>query len=269
MAGNLVVSTINDVSIGVTNAIINGNFNVNQRALSGTVTLGANEYGHDRWKGGASGCTYTFSTTNNITTIVISAGSLIQVVEGVNLQSGTYALSWSGTAQGKIGAGSYGATNITGTVVGGTNINIEFGTGALSRVQFEKGTISTLFQFRPYGTELALCQRYYWRAYAIDSSTRFGQGLNTSTTLGKTTVNFPVPMRTATNSFEQSGTSSDYKLLHGSGTSTDLSDVLTLDSSDLYMATLDSPVASGLTAGGFHQLVANNANAYVGFSAEL
>ena len=161
MAGDLVVSTINGVAIGTKNVIINGNFNINQRAVSGTVTLAAGAYGHDRFKAGASGCTYTFATVENVTTITISAGSLIQVIEGLNLQTGTYTLSWSGTAQGKIGGGSYSATGVTGSATGGTNLNVEFNTGTLSLVQLEKGSTATSFDYRPYGTELALCERYF------------------------------------------------------------------------------------------------------------
>jgi len=162
MAGNLVVSTINGGPTGAKNAIINGNFGINQRGVSGTVTLSAGVYGHDRWKAGASGCTYTFSTSGNVTTLDISAGSLIQVIEGINLESGTYTLSWTGTAQGKIGAGSFGNSGITGAAVGGTNLNIEFNTGTVSLVQFEPGTVATPFERRQFGQELALCQRYFW-----------------------------------------------------------------------------------------------------------
>lgn len=160
MAGNLVISQINGGPIGVINAIINGNFQVNQRGVSGTVTLAAGAYGHDRWKAGASGCTYTFATVNNVTTLTITAGSLIQVIEGINLYSGTYVLSWSGTAQGKIGAGSYSGSGVTGSVTGGTNLNIEFNTGTLSLVQFEPGTEVSPFERRDYGRELMMCQRY-------------------------------------------------------------------------------------------------------------
>ena len=128
-----------------TNLLINGNFAVNQRAKSGTVTLAAGAYGHDRWKAGASGCTYTFATSANVTTLTISAGSLVQVVEGVNLQSGTVCLSWTGTAQGKIGSGSYSASGVTGTATGGTNLNIEFNTGTLSKVQLNYGSVALPF----------------------------------------------------------------------------------------------------------------------------
>ena len=92
---------------GFKNRIINGTFGINQRVVSGTVTLTAGIYGHDRFKAGASGCTYTFATSANITTLTITAGSLIQVIEGVNLESATYTLSFSGTAQGKIGGGFF------------------------------------------------------------------------------------------------------------------------------------------------------------------
>ena len=161
MAGDLVISTINGGAIGAKNAIINGNFGINQRGVSGTVVLSAGDYGHDRWKAGTSGCTYTFTTTNNLTTITITAGSLMQVIEGINLQSGSYTLSWIGTAQGKVDGGVYAGSGLTGTAVGGTNQTIEFNTGTLSLVQYEAGSVATPFEHRQYGQELALCQRYY------------------------------------------------------------------------------------------------------------
>lgn len=170
MAGDLVVSTINGGPIGAKNAIINGSFGINQRGVSGTVTLSAGAYGHDRWKAGASGCTYTFATSENVTTLTISAGSLIQVIEGLNLNSGTYTLSWTGTAQGKIGAGSYAGSGVTGTATGGTNLNIEFGTGTVSLVQFEPGSVATPFERRPFTTELQLCQRYFEKSYNLSDA---------------------------------------------------------------------------------------------------
>lgn len=193
MAGDLVVSTINGVAIGTKNVIINGNFNINQRAVSGTVTLAAGAYGHDRFKAGASGCTYTFATVENVTTITISAGSLIQVIEGLNLQTGTYTLSWSGTAQGKIGGGSYSATGVTGSATGGTNLNVEFNTGTLSLVQLEKGSTATSFDYRAYGTELQLCQRYC-RTLPATTSVGYSAGGNTLYSGGSFSI---ASMRTA------------------------------------------------------------------------
>jgi hypothetical protein len=190
----LVVSQIEDAGgsslLGRRNAIINGNFGINQRGVSGTVTLAAGAYGHDRWKAGASGCTYTFATSENVTTITISAGSLIQVVEGLNLLSGTHVLSWTGTAQGKIGAGSFDSSGVTGSVTGGTNLNIEFGTGTLSKVQLEAGDTATPFEHRSYGAELALCQRYYERGFTDSIGT-----VANVTSQGQIPISFKVAKR--------------------------------------------------------------------------
>lgn len=152
------------------NRLINGNFQVNQRGVSGTVVLAAGQYGHDRWKAGASGCTYTFSSANGITTIDISAGSLQQVIEGNNLQTGTYVLSWSGTAQGKIASDPYGASGITSSVAGGSNLTVEFGVGTFSLAQLEIGSIATQFENRHIGFELSLCERYYECAVPGDNA---------------------------------------------------------------------------------------------------
>jgi hypothetical protein len=143
------------------NRVINGNFWINQRGVSGTVSLSAGAYGHDRWKAGASGCTYTFATSGGSVVLTITAGSLIQVIEGVNVPTGNVVLTWSGTAQGKIGAGSYGATGITGTGTAGTNLNVEFGTGTLTDVQLKAGTTVTPFVMRSVALETALCMRYF------------------------------------------------------------------------------------------------------------
>jgi len=166
--------------LGRRNAIINGNFGVNQRGVSGTVSLSAGEYGHDRWKAGASGATYTFSTSGGVTTLDITAGSLIQVVEDLNLVTDTYVLSFEGTAQGKIGAGSFGDSGVTESVTGGSNLNIEFGTGTVSKVQLEVGNKPTPFEHRSYGEELALCERYYQisdTGLELDANASFNYGV--------------------------------------------------------------------------------------------
>jgi hypothetical protein len=159
------------------------------------VTLAAGAYGHDRWKGGASGCTYTFATVENVTTLTISAGSLIQVVEGLNLQSGTYTLSFSGTAQGKINGGAYSASGVTGTATGGTNMTIEFNTGTLSLVQLEKGSTATAFDYRPYGTELALCQRYLPATFNRVGNDSIAVVQCISSTIGLATISWNVTPR--------------------------------------------------------------------------
>jgi hypothetical protein len=156
---------INSISNSIVgeNKLINSSFRINQLNVSGTVTLAAGAYGHDQWKAGASGCTYTFSTTNGITTINITAGTLMQPIEGQNLQSGTYVLSWSGTAQGRIDSGSYGASGITGTNTGGVLQTVEFSTGTVSVPKFEFGSVPTAYLMQKIDQELLDCQRYFQR----------------------------------------------------------------------------------------------------------
>ncbi|MES2685732.1 MAG: hypothetical protein V4706_02860 [Pseudomonadota bacterium] len=144
---------------GFRHKLLNGDFSVNQRQVAGAQVLAAGVFAHDRWKAGAAGCSYSFATVNNVTTVTITAGSLIQTIEGKRLQSGTHVLSWGGTAQGKIAAGAYSASGVTAVVVGGTNTAVEFNVGTLILPQFEPGVNPSAFEFRP-GLELYLCQRY-------------------------------------------------------------------------------------------------------------
>ncbi|RYF30740.1 MAG: hypothetical protein EOO23_04425 [Comamonadaceae bacterium] len=148
------------------NRVRNGAFSINQRVVAGTVTLAAGAYGHDGWKGGAAGCTYTYSTTAGLTTITITAGSLIQVIEGANIEGGVYCMSWTGTATGKVGAGSYAASGVnSASVTGGANLNIEFTVGTLTKVQLEPGTTPTPFEMLPFSMQLAISQRYYCKTF--------------------------------------------------------------------------------------------------------
>ena len=89
------------------NLLINGGFNINQDNVSGTVTLAAYEYCHDMWRAGGAGCQYTFSTANNVTTVTIISGTLQNQMEGDTLETDTYCLSWTGTAQGSIQGSAY------------------------------------------------------------------------------------------------------------------------------------------------------------------
>lgn len=265
MAGDLVISTINGQAIGTKNVIIDGNFNVNQRGVSGTVTLAAGAYGHDRWKGGASGCTYTFATSANVTTLTISAGSLVQVVEGLNLQSGTYTLSFSGTAQGKINGGSYSASGVTGTATGGTNMTIEFNTGTLSLVQLEKGSTATAFDYRPYGTELALCQRYFFNIVSGNAKS-IGMGSYETATRMSTVVYLPVTMRAAPTLTQTTGTGYYYFYRNGDY---DGFNSFTIGNATINIVNLANSSEVSGTAGQSGFVSTDNASASLSVSSEL
>jgi hypothetical protein len=236
---------------GFRNRLINGGFSVNQRAVSGTVVLSAGAYGHDRWKAGAAGCTYTFSTTANVTTITISAGSLQQVIDGVNLTTDTYSLSWTGTAQGKIAAGAYSATGVTGSITGGTNTTIEFNAGTLTGAQLISGTAQP-FEFRPYSVELAMCQRYL--PYNSGASV-CGTGHAYSTTQALVEVSFKTTPRVAPTGVVASA-ATNFSLWDGTG-SLIACTAVALYSSSTSSALLQITVASGLTAGRGTSLMGN------------
>ncbi|WP_040619321.1 hypothetical protein [Rhodovulum sp. PH10] len=152
--------------LGFRNKIINGNFIVNQTEATGTVTLAAYGYGHDRWKGGADGATYTSSGVGIDKLVTISAGTLRQVVEDVNVEAGTYVLSWEGTAaarmyQNGVAEGPFLASPIVKTdVVAASTLVVEFSVGTVTKVQLEVGSIPTPFERISYADQLYRCMRY-------------------------------------------------------------------------------------------------------------
>jgi len=78
--------------------------------------------------------------------------------------------TYSGTAGAWAGADYRSATGATSVV--GTNGATFYITG----VQLEKGSTATSFDYLPYGTELALCQRYFEKSYNMSVAPGAGSG---------------------------------------------------------------------------------------------
>lgn len=249
---------------GFKNRLINGTFLVNQGAVTGTVTLAAGAYGHDGWKAGASGCTYTFAKSAGVVTLTISAGSLQQVIEGDRLFTGTYCLSWSGTCQGKIAAGSYGASGVSASVTGGANLTVEFGTGTLSKAQLEAGATATVFEHTTVDAELLACQRYYWTTYAegVAPGTATLTGVAAITTLTSSANSaqirqaYPVTMRaTPTITFYNPNSGAAGTWRAGSGVDVSLGDAGLPPSNKSLFVSNSTALAAGITI--FGHIVAN------------
>lgn len=247
---------------GLRNALINGAFLVNQRAVSGTVTLAAGAYGHDRWKAGAGGCTYTFATAAGVTTITITAGTLQQVIEGSNILTQTYTLGWTGTAQGRINSGSYGTSGaVSAALTAGTNQTVEFNTGTLAYAQLEPGAKATSFELRSYAAELTLCQRYL---PAASGAVPIGVGMSTTTTAGTIFVPHQVQPRVAPTGAYVSAYGA-FTITNSAGGAVTPNNIA-YNSGGLLGTFLTIGAASGLVAGGPATLAGNAAGALILFT---
>ena len=118
----------------------------------------------------------TWTTTNNV-------GLRLCFSLGAGSAYAGPANAWSGNG--------YHGTQGTVSVVG-TNGATFYITG----VQLEVGSTATSFDYRPYGTELQLCQRYYYNIFGTAADFQaFGCGVWLSSTVGKVLIDLPVPLR--------------------------------------------------------------------------
>ena len=166
-------------------------------------------------------------------------------------------------------AGSWGSTAYFG-VTGQTNVVATNGaTLYITGVQLEVGTQATGFEYRQYGQELALCQRYYYKLQG-SSSAQFSNGFVDTTTSALALIPLPTTMRIAPTSLDQSGTATDYAVRCGSPTGTIVCSVVpTISTTSVNSALISLTVASGLTAGQSFGFRAQTSNSYIGLSAEL
>jgi hypothetical protein len=133
-------------------------------------------------------------------------------------------------------AGSWAAGNFRNTANQVSFVGNSGATFYITGVQLEKGSTATSFDYRPYGTELALCQRYFYMV--ADGATKsLGLGTMYTSTYLMGAVFFPVTMRatpslsatTGTNYYEflRDGTSDSFNSLTiGSRTSTTVGEFL-------------------------------------------
>ena len=137
----------------------------------------------------------------------------------------------------------------------------------LTGVQMEVGSQATPFEHRSFGEELALCQRYHYRAGKAESAyTNFGQGWATSSTAGTIHVPLPVEMRS-----EPSVTINDVQVSDDVNSAIDCSAVaVNAATGGRQLAVLEFTVSSGLTQYRSYGLRgSNNTASHVSLSAEL
>ena len=159
--------------------------------------------------------------------------------------------SWTGTAN------IFGATGQTNVLASQGN------TWYLTGVQFEVGSTATNFEFRHQGTELAMCQRYYWKVSGDGSGIGgFGSGQCTGSTNANIIFSYPVTMRTAP-TITQGGT---YTINFGAGNSTVSS--FTAYTSSGY-GRIDCAITGATTGYGAAGWLTNGTSNFISGSAEL
>ena len=161
----------------------------------------------------------------------------------------------NGTAGSWAGSNFFSSTGATSVV--GTNGATFYITGVDLRV----GSYTVVPQdFRAYGTELALCQRYYYKATASQNFTNFAIGRSYSSTEGTACFTLPVPMRaTPTGSTPTVSGNFTYSL-------SVLSPVANYVSQNNVMT---MNCTGSFTANGAFAVEAANTNAFIAWSAEL
>ena len=195
----------------------------------------------------AGDTTGTWTTDN-------TAGIFIKWGLGVGSTLSGTAGSWSGTTY----VSATGATSVVGT---------NGATFYITGVQLEKGSTATSFDYRPYGTELVLCQRYCYTPIASDNYDAIANGYSASTTSSWCMMPFPVNMRSAPTM--SSLTASNFGVQTGTGTAVTVTGI-SMTRSNPSNAWITANVASGLTNGFGVLLIANNqVSQRPIFSAEL
>ena len=148
----------------------------------------------------------------------------------------------------------------------GSNLGATF---YLTGVQLESGPVATIFSRAggSYQSELALCQRYYFRATSENATYGiFGAGLNSTTTDGIAVFTLPVTMRTTPTALDYSTIgASDLISVNSPVTSATL-----IGSESTKNFARINFVSAGLTAYRPTYVRAyNSTGGYIGFSAEL
>jgi hypothetical protein len=148
-----------DFSFGTSNAsTVTLSFWV-RSSLTGTFGGGIQNSGGTR----SYPFSYTISSANTweqktITIAGDTTGTWVGATNGVGVQV-NFSLGVGSNRQGT--ANTWAASDLQSATGATSVVGTNGATFYITGVQLEKGTQATSFDYRPYGTELALCQRYY------------------------------------------------------------------------------------------------------------
>lgn len=153
-------------------------------------------------KNSANNRTYPFSysvpvantwTSISVTIAGDTSGTWIRATNGIGVQV-NFSIGTGSTGSGT--AGAWSSTNYSSATGATSVVGTNGATFYITGVQLEKGSTATSFDYRPYGTELALCQRYCFKLQTTSNYGPYGMGHGTGgTTNFRTIIKYPVTMR--------------------------------------------------------------------------
>jgi hypothetical protein len=136
----------------------------------------------------------------------------------------------------------------------------------ITGVQLEAGGAPTAFDFREYGAELRMCQRYYYRYSTAAQFNVYGVGYNYGTSTSSIFMTFPVPMRARPTGLEAASAGSYLLQSNGSNLATTALALGSATSTNGALVLVSATVTNGLAAG----LIDSSGTSYLGFTgAEL
>jgi hypothetical protein len=172
---------------------------------------------------------------------------------GTNFTTGTLNTTWE-------------STNNVNRAVGQVNLASAINNyWQITGVQLELGNVASDFDFQDFGTELAACQRYYYRTGGDSALQPYGAGGSSSTTLMFAFMAFPVKLRATPAAVEFSNLGAAN---FGGGINAISTLVLELASTTGIL--IKGTTAGGLTANFPGVIVSNSSTSgFIGVSAEL
>jgi hypothetical protein len=188
---------------------------------------------------------YTINATNTWEQKTVTLTADTSGTWGSTNGTGLY-LEWSlmcgSTYQGT--ANTWQSANYRGTSAQVNWMATSGNTFYVTGVQLEKGSTATSFDYRPYGTELALCQRYcpVWESTATNSPFAVGQVY--SSTNGQIPLPYPVAPRVPATGITTVGT---FNILNSTAGAITAS--ITFNNASFTTLNVIGATAGGVTAG--------------------